>query len=219
MVAQSDSRQPIVIPRPAVPDGSNASRAPFPAKRQMDDIQRPNGEAIDRELPPNTPASEEPLNPPVRVAIFQSQPAAQPVEIAPSFGNEPALAMTGRPSAGVAVSLEAARIAPALRAQPMAGRETLLRDIEARVKAAEKSRHDFRATTQEMNPDAREQFRTASDAMESREKALRKSLRAAEKANDAEWEGARTQLAADYEAFAAAAAQLDAVTGMPAVQH
>ena len=55
--AQTESRKPIVITAPAVKDGSNSSRAPFVAARQFDDVKSPDGQSIDQNVPPNTPAT------------------------------------------------------------------------------------------------------------------------------------------------------------------
>ena len=83
--AQANQTKPVIITPPAVKDGSNWSRAPFPAQRQFDDVKSPDGEAIDQTLPPNMPASNiEPPAPPARVAIFA--PAAAPVATAQTAG-------------------------------------------------------------------------------------------------------------------------------------
>ena len=65
-----------------------------------------------------------------------------------------------------------------------------------------------------MNDDARKSFDTAHDDVKAKEKALRKSIEAANKADASEWENARAQLAADYDAYAAAVASLDDSAGL-----
>lgn len=203
--AQSDGR-PIVISPPAVNNGSNWSRAPFPAQRQFDDTKGPDGKAID-ETGPNSPVAKiEPPAPPVRVAILQPSPA-------PAFGVEPGLLPTGRTTIVVAAPLDATTFAPSIRSMTFASRDQMLNDIEARVKSSEKAIASLHGTTNQMGTAGRQQFNTAADDVKAKAKALRKSLKDARKATDAQWDAARAQLAADYEAYAAAVAQIDAATG------
>src|SRR3954471_93324 len=87
--AFAQSAHPIVITPPAVKDGSNSSRAPFPAARQFDDVKGPDAQAIDK-VGANSPvANIEPMPPSTRVAILRPAPA-------PAFGVEPGLLPTGR---------------------------------------------------------------------------------------------------------------------------
>jgi hypothetical protein len=115
------AQHPTVMTPPAVPDGSNWSRAPLPAARPLDDMKAPDGQAIDQ-LPPNTPATniEAPI-PPARVAILQPAGAPAPAAYAATTTittttTEPALAPTGRttttvvaPAAAPAVEIRPAR--------------------------------------------------------------------------------------------------------------
>lgn len=202
-----------VIPRPQVNDGSNASRAPFPTDRTFSDVTPPDGEAIDESLPPNTEATEPAPPPPPTVAIFQSE---QPAPDSGLGASEPTLAMTGRPTTGVSASLEATRIAAAIRSQPETGREQLFTDVESRLKSGASSLQALRNSTRNVGAAAREQFDDAADDLRDKEKALRKSLKAARKAKADNWESAREQLAADYEAYAAAAARVDSAAGISA---
>jgi hypothetical protein len=104
--AAQSSNQPLVITPPALKDGSNSSRAPFPAKRQFDDVTPPDGNAIDQNVPPNTPATniEPPINTPT-VAVFAPVPGGTAVvatTTAPAAvvtTTEPVLTPTGRPTA------------------------------------------------------------------------------------------------------------------------
>ena len=88
--AQSNAGKPIVISPPAVKDGSNWSRAPFPAQRQFDDTKAPDGKAIDETGPNSVAANIEPMPPATRVAILQSP--------APGIVSDPTLLPTGRPT-------------------------------------------------------------------------------------------------------------------------
>lgn len=213
-LAQSASQSPtVVIPRVPVQDGSNASRAPFIPQRQFDDVKAPDGKAIDDNVPPNTPATDEPAPPPATVAILQPRVESTIVT------TEPQLAMTGRPTVGVAAGLNSTQVVTTIRTQEIASRDQLLADIDARLKTSESAVRSYRDSSREMSADNRAQFKTMSDDLAAKEKALRKSVQAARKASATEWDAARTQLAADYEAYAAAAAQLDTTAGLPPVQR
>lgn len=114
------AQKPTVMTPPAVPDGSNWSRAPLPAARQFDDMKPADGLAIDQ-LPPNTPSSniEAPI-PPARVAIMQPAGAA-PAYVASTTTTttyvEPAPTPTGRVTTVVVpTAAPAVEIRPAQRA-------------------------------------------------------------------------------------------------------
>lgn len=204
--AQSNSK-PTVLSPPAIKDGSNWSRAPFPSQRQFDDVKSPDGQAVDQ-LPPNTPATNvEPPPPPARVAIFQSAPS-------PTVVGDPGLLPTGRPTIAVASTLETATFAPTIRVATHASRDQIVTDIESRVKASESAMSSMRSSASQMSADGRQAFDTAATDVKDKAKALRKSINAAKKASASEWENARAQLAADYDAYAAALARVDATAGL-----
>lgn len=202
------SRKPIVITAPAVQSGSNSARAPFIASRPFDDARKPDGQAIDRNVPPNTPASDREPNalPEPRLAILQRTPAP--------FATDPGLLPTGRTTVSVATTIDTASVAPTIRAGTFEAREQVAADIESRLKNADTALASVRNSSAQMSAAGRTQFKAAEDDVKDREKALRKSLRAARKASAAEWDAARTQLAADYEAYASAVARVDAATGV-----
>lgn len=206
----SAQSKPIIITHPAVQDGSNWSRAPFPAARQFNDVKGPDGQAIDA-LPPNTPSSNpEPTPPPARVAILQRTPA-------PAVVGDPGLLPTGRTTITVSSAVDAQTFAPTIRSAALASREQVIADIEARMKTSDTALDRVRRSAKEMSADGRRQFSTADDNVKARERELKKSLKAARKANDADWMAAREKLAADYEAYGAALGQVDMTSGaMPA---
>lgn len=225
--AQANANQPVIITAPRH-DRTNWSAAPFPGQRQFDDAKGPDGYAIDR-LPPNTPATNiEPPQPAPRVAIFQSTPSvdASAVAVAPAptaepapvvvaqVPAEPALTPTGRSTVAVASTLDAAGYSPVIRASMYESRAQTVADIENRLTASESALASVSASSSAMNEDARKSFDAARDDVKAKEKALRKSIKAANKADASEWENARAQLAADYDAYAAAVASLDATAGL-----
>lgn len=194
---------PVVITPPAVPNGSNLSRAPFPAARPQNDVTPPNGEAFDQNVPPNTPSTtpDPEAPPPARVAILQPRIA-------------PGLMPTGRPTTSAAVALDATRIEPSIRATSFESRDELLDSLKSRVRQTEATVTSFRRTEGEMSTEGRAQFQSAADDVKAREKALQKSIRAAQHASAANWEAARAQLVADYDAYATAVARLDSAVGV-----
>lgn len=184
------AEKPIVLTPPARHDGSNWSRAPLPASRPMDDLKRPDGQAIDQSLPPNTPASNtEPVLPPPRVAILQPTP---PINQSIGIGAEPGLLPTGRTSVAVSANLDSATVAQSIRSATAANREQVLSDIESRMAASDRVVSTAHAN---LSADAK-----------AKAKALKKSVKEARK----DWDASNAQLAADYEAYAAAMGRVDA---------
>lgn len=108
----AQSAKPVVITPPAVQNGSNWSRAPFPAQRQFDDVKGPDGHAIDQMVPPNSPATN--LEPAVPVASTTyvapaPVPATTTVVAVPA---DPALTPTGRPTVMATPAAHSERIVP-----------------------------------------------------------------------------------------------------------
>lgn len=205
-LAQSNSK-PVVLQPPAVQNGSNWSRAPFPAQRTFDDVKGPDGQAVDN-LPPNTPATNiEPPTPPPQIAILQRTPA-------PTGVTDPGLMPTGRPTIAVASTLEATTFAPTVRMATHASRDQIVADVETRMKASESALASMRSSASAMSAEGRRAFDAAADDAKARAAALRKSIDAARRASASEWENARAQLAADYDAYAAALARVDTTAGI-----
>lgn len=215
--------KPTVITPPAVKDGSIASRAPFPSARPFDDTKGPDGQAIDKTTPPNTEATNPELGAPrnVRINVVHTDPApvttAVPVEVAPAA--DAALSPTGRSVTAVSSSIDAVHFAPTIRSATLTSREQVLADVETRMKSSDAAMDTFHKSTSEMSAEGRAQFKAASDDVKAKEKALKKSVHAARKASNANWDTARAQLAADYEAYAAALAQVDAAAGVAPVSR
>ena len=196
--AQTESRKPIVITAPAVKDGSNSSHAPFVAARQFDDVKSPDGQAIDKNVAPNSAATNsEPAVPAAKVAVMQHTTDA---------GSLP----TGRTSMALAPSFDTVTVVPAIRAGTFESRDQVLADVDARLKACDMAISTMRSSSSAMSDSGRTQFNAADEQVKASEKALRKSLKAARKASATEWDAARAQLAADYEAHGLALASVDA---------
>lgn len=202
---QKPADAPLVITRPAVPNGSNFARAPFPAARLQNDVTPPDGEAFDEDLPPNTPATTPaPMSmPPPAYAIFQSDPVSDP-------GSLP----TGRPTFGAAAALEPNRVQPVITSATYEGRESVIDDVRARVRQSQVAVADYRRSRNQMSESGREQFSAAIDDVRAAEKQLDRSLRAAERASSDRWESTRAQLAADYQSYVSALSRLDASAGI-----
>jgi hypothetical protein len=200
------------ISPPPRQDGSVMSRAPFP--QQRNDVTPPDGQAVDASAPAATvPASEQLPEPAITVLGPAPATSATAVVVTPPAATSNAsLTPTGR--VAVATSLESTRVAPTIRAATFASRDQTIADIEARLTASEKPLASLRSSTGEMSASGKTQFKTADDVVKEREKALRSSMRAARNASNAEWESARSKLAADYEAYASALASVDAAAGV-----
>lgn len=199
---------PVVITPPAVQNGSNWSRAPFPAARPANDVTPPNGQAFDQDLPPNTPSTTPaPLPPPV-AAVAIAQPTTAP-----------GLTPTGRPGTGAAMALDPMRVEPSIRAATFESRDNLVDGLRLRVRQSEETVAEFRRTEGQMSSEGRSQFTSLSSEVKARRKALEKSLRAAANASSTDWMSTREQLAADYDAYANALAQMDAAVGVPTIRR
>ncbi len=204
--AQSSGR-PVVITPPAVNDGSNWSRAPFPAARQFDDVKAPDAQAIDKTGANSEVANIEPAAPSTRVAVLQPAPA-------PAVVADPGLLPTGRATVVATSSLiNAPAFAPTIRSTPISSRETVIADIDARLKTSDNAMESMRNSAAQMSAEGRRTFKTADDDVKEKAHALKKSLNAARKASQSEWDNAREKLAADYEAYGAALARVDAAAG------
>ncbi len=199
---------PVVITPPAVHDGSNWSRAPFPAARPQNDVTPPNGQAFDQNLPPNTPSTTpDPLPPPAPVVAIM-QPRVAPGEMP-----------TGLPGSGAALTLDPTHVEPSIRASTFEARDNLVDGIRLRVRQSEEKIAEFRSSEAQMSDSGRSQFKSLNSEAKGRRKALEKSLRAAVNASSSDWQSAREQLAADYDAYASALAQMDAAVGVPTVRR
>lgn len=194
---------PVVITMPAVPNGSNFSRAPFPAARWENDVTRPNDMAFDLDLPPNTPSTTpDPIAPPVpRFAILQ--PRVPPGEMP-----------TGLVAIGASTALDPGRVEPTIRSATYESRDDLIDSLRLRVRQGQTTVAELRRNQSQMSAEGRAQFNAAMSEAKARGKRLDKSLRSAAGASSTSWDSARGQLAADYDAYAASLAQIDAAAGI-----
>ena len=201
--AKPDTNKPTVVTPPAVRDGSTEIRAPFPSARQFDDAKGPNVNALEN-APTSTPATDlAPPAPPSNVKITVEKPARA----------DPGLLPTGRTNVSIAASLGSETFT--LRNTTIATRDRIFTDLESRMTSAENTLSSLDKTASEMSAEGRKQFKTASDDVKEKAKALKKSVQAARKAGGQEWNEARAQLASDYEAYAAALASIDTARGLP----
>jgi hypothetical protein len=127
---------------------------------------------------------------------------------------DPGSVPTGRARVAVASSLDSMRFLPTIRSSTIGTRDRVMADVESRITASQSAIGSMHQTG-EMSADGRKAFKQVSDDVKEKAKALRKSVQAARKADASEWENARAQVAADYEAYATALASLDAAAGLP----
>jgi hypothetical protein len=194
------ARAPVVITRPAIPDGSNFSRAPFPAARQQNDVTPPNGEAFDQNMAPNTPSTTpEPMPAPAPVvAVLQPRVA-------------PGLMPTGRP---VAASAGLVQVTPVVQNATFQTRDDVIDRVRVGMRQGDTAVREYKRTESEMSAQGRTQFEAARNEVKAREKALDRSLRTAANASASGWDSARAQLAADYQAYVQSLARLDQLVGV-----
>ena len=211
------ANKPTVITPPAVKDGTaEATRAPFPSSRQFDNDKGPNPKALEN-APDSTPATEPRVAPPTDVRVKREMPAPNDTKVTLPAPADPGSLPTGRTTAAVATTIDP-KLGRSIRDTTVATRDQLMTDIESRITASENAVSAINKTTREMSAAGREQFRAASDDVKEKAKALKKSMQAARKASGPEWESARTQLAADYDAYVAALARIDTASAAAPVQ-
>ncbi|PTX91762.1 hypothetical protein [Opitutus sp. ER46] len=193
---------PVVIAIPAVPDGSNYSRAPFLAFRPQDDALPPNGQAFDETVPPNTPASTP--------APFAAPPPAFAI-LQPTVA--PGLLPTGRPVIAAAATLDAPQVQTLIQNTAGTRRDEVIDSVRVRVRESQVAMREYRRSRGEMSPEGRAAFDAADAEARAREKSLEKSLRSAGRGAEQNWDEKRSQVAAEYQAYVAAVARIDALAG------
>jgi hypothetical protein len=115
-------------------------------------------------------------------------------------------------ASGASGSLSKAETVHAIQAQAMDSREELLADLHARTDASAKAMADVRKSGAKLEGEERANFNAASAEVKATERALKKSMKAAEKADASAWTDARAKLATDYEAHASAVAKAEAAS-------
>jgi len=98
-----------------------------------------------------------------------------------------------------------------IRSTTVDDREKLATDIDTQIKATDKALGNVKAQTKAMNAEQRTEFRAATKDMETREKALRKSLKNARKASAETWAAADAEVATNYDAYVQAAQRAQAL--------
>lgn len=195
---------PLEITPPAVPDGSNFSRAPFPAWRPQNDVMPPDGQAFNEGVPPNTPSTNpHPVAPPLpTLAVLQPKVS-------------PGLMPTGLPGTSAAAPLDATRLAPAIRQTPYHSRDGLIDNLRVRERASHAALLDFRRTEPQMSAEGRTKFDELWGTVQTQRRQLKRSIQRAANASEADWPADRDQLSSDYATYGQAVAQVDAAVGLP----
>src|SRR5439155_4904246 len=109
---------------------------------------------------------------------------------------------------------EAATYTSTIRTAPISSRDQIVPEIEVRLHNSEEALATMRGTKKQMSAEGRQAFEAAEADARQQAKALRKSIKTAKNTNDAQWESAREQLAADYDTYAATLARIDAASGV-----
>lgn len=156
---------------------------------------------------PAIPATPATPAPPGQVTVKSQTKAATPA--VPPVG-DPVLTPTGRSQGAWTAPVDPAKLGADIRATSLSSRDHVIADLESRLSATETALSGLEGPSREMTAEGRKHFKALSDDVKDRARALRKSAQAARKASEQEWDSARAQLAADYEAYAAALARADA---------
>jgi hypothetical protein len=96
-------------------------------------------------------------------------------------------------------------------------RAQLASDIEQRLDAQKDTLKSLKKDSKNLDGQARSDFKAAWDEVEAREKDLKRSLRELRNASQDRWESARSELAANYQAYNAAIARAQMQSGAPSV--
>jgi hypothetical protein len=97
-----------------------------------------------------------------------------------------------------------------IRAAEYDARDQMLAGVESSLQASRETVAAARSRAGELRAEAREEYHAAIEALRQRDTQVRDSLRAARTASPEQYKEAREKLASDYEAFVAAAAQVQA---------
>jgi hypothetical protein len=112
---------------------------------------------------------------------------------------------------GVSASLNSAETLSQVRAATRDTRDHVFTEVNARIEAGARKLNELRQTGRRLEGAARDKFDAAWNDVRAKEKAAKASLKEARKAKDETWAEAQAKLASDYEAYATAAAEAEAM--------
>jgi hypothetical protein len=118
---------------------------------------------------------------------------------------------TSAPALGSSAALRAGPSASDIRAANADARTQLASDLDARIAASAKSMTATKAQAKALRGDAQAEFKAASRDVDTREKELKASVKAARRASAEAWPEARANVAANYEAYAHAVSRAETV--------
>jgi hypothetical protein len=100
-------------------------------------------------------------------------------------------------------------ISTSIQSSSYANRSQLVADIEQRLDSHKELLKAAKKDGKRLEGQAKNDFKASWDEVEAREKDLKHSLRQARNASADQWDSARSQLAANFQAFEAAAARVE----------
>jgi hypothetical protein len=115
-------------------------------------------------------------------------------------------------AADVATALNPSGTIRSIQSTTFDARNSLLNEVSDRMDAGKKMVSSLKRDPRAVNADVRTEFNAAFDNVKAKENILKRSLKEARNASNADaWSVSQTTLAADYEAYATAVAELNAV--------
>jgi hypothetical protein len=119
--------------------------------------------------------------------------------------------LTFAPDASGSVVLDAGPVASQVRGAALETRQKVMAEMDARIEASARAMVALQKSSEQLKGTAQADFKAAVKEAGARESQLKKSLKAAGKAKADTWGKARSDVAADYEAYAAAVTHAEAV--------
>jgi hypothetical protein len=108
-------------------------------------------------------------------------------------------------------SLRPQEMGTTIRESADGARKVVLGRVGTLVDASADAAAELRGTAKRLDADARARFKVAWDGVREKEKAVKRSLKAARRARGETWVAAREHLASDYETYARAVAEADVI--------
>lgn len=125
-------------------------------------------------------------------------------------GHERGLTVATVAAGGAAASVDADATVKSIEATAHGARGTLSAELQAKIEATAKAMADLRAEARALRGEARSNFDAAYAELRAKEKALRASLKDyVRESKEATWGEVQSRLAADYRAYAQAAARAE----------
>jgi hypothetical protein len=171
------------------------------------------GGVTNRILPPREPPANAGANATGAAGVNADRPLPADADAAANAAAQThGLNAQSSGAAAVSTALSPPDTIHAIQSTSFDERKSLLNEVGDRMNAGKKLVSSLKHDPRAIAADVRTQFNSALDDVKVKEKILKRSLKEARNANNADaWSVAQPTLAADYEAYATAVAELNAV--------